>query len=93
MLLNQIALAISVFLDRPARRFNGWKKIFDRVPALLADLVTEFESLHLTNAAHADPIFIRTALLGPRRRNDAPGIVVLGRFFRRILDDILGEPM
>ena len=92
-LLNQVALAIAIFLDRLAGCFDGGEEILDCVSTFLADLVTELEALDFTNTTDADSILVGAASIGARRRHDAPGIIVLRRLFGRIFDDILRQAM
>ncbi len=92
-LLLQVALALSVFLDRHAGRFHCRREVLHRVTTLLADLVTELESFDFSKAPDTDAVLVGTTPRGRRGRHDAPWIVILRTLVRRILDDIVSNPM
>jgi hypothetical protein len=92
-LLEKIALAVSIFFHGLAGCLDGREKIFDRVPTLLANFVTEFKTLYLAHAANADSILVCATAIRTWWRHYSSRVVVLGRLIGRVLDDVLGQPM
>jgi hypothetical protein len=92
-LLEKIALAVAILLHGLAGRLDSREKIFDRVPTLLANLVTEFKTFDLAHAAYTDSVLVCATATRTWRRHDSSRVVVLGRLIGRVLNDVLGKPM
>ena len=93
LLLKHVLLSLAVGLEGGARRLDRRIEVLHCVSAFLTNAVTELETLYLSNRAHVHPTLVRAAARGARRRNNSTGILVLGRFGFRVLDNILDQSM
>ena len=86
-LLCQVAIVLSVLLDRRACRLIGGRKELHRMAALRADLVVEVESFDFLRQSLNLTVFFRAAFRRKGRRHDLFGKIVLWFLIRAISND------
>ena len=92
-LLNHVLLPGAVFLDRGTGGLSGREEVLHSVTTVLANLVTELESVDFAHAPDRQSIPVRAARGRGRRRHDPTRVVVARRFVCRVRNDVFGQTM